>query len=208
MKQVICRITTKSPDAEVLIKDGEKQLWKSVKIEDLIKTLDKYSSGSKKGQKLRLLDPRIIARNDCSLLFKEPEHRRRVFYSGTSFEINFPPCLYFVRFTSRRIMDIDCYTFFEWDDANTDLYLFPMPNMTSSERMCIGTADRTIVSGKVIEAVERIVDAEYTHDHVDNLKRGRSTLAWFRYLKTNKVKKKDLKNPVRKLSDLVEGQAW
>ena len=79
-----------------------------------------------------------------------------------------------------------------------------MPNMTGSDHMCIGTADRNIIDGNVIDAVERIVDAEYTHDHVDNLKEQTSTLKWFRHLRNHKVRRSDLKKSVGRLRNYVK----
>ena len=77
-----------------------------------------------------------------------------------------------------------------------------MTNMTMSENMCIGTADRKI-NTDVFETVESIVDSQYTHDSVDNLRKKMSTIKWFRYLKNNHLQRSDLQSPICSLKDLV-----
>lgn len=204
MRQMVIRITDKSEDAQLLYKRGGKELWKTIALDRLSELISNAVIQHQSGEKPQMLDKRIIAIGNSSMIFHTPETKRLVFYKGKSFEINYPPCIYRVTYTSDRIRDIWCYTFFRYAGADTELFCMPMPNMTGSDHMCIGTADRNIIDGNVIEAVGRIVDAEYTHDHVDNLKEQTSTLKWFRYLKNHKVKRSDLKKSVGRLRDYVK----
>lgn len=205
MKQMVVRISSGREDAEILIKDGRKQIWKSVDLKKLRERIDKYiNRGDIAHKRPKLLDPRILAMNDTTLIYRETEKRRMVFYGGKPYEINFPAVLYVVGHNETRVDEIKCYTYFGWRGLKTQLYLFPMPNMTSSERMCMGSADKTIIDGNVIDAVERIVDAEYTHDHVDNVRKSTSTVKWLRMLKTEHVTADLLKKPVCRFEDLVD----
>lgn len=205
MRQMVIRITAAKEDAEVLVKDGERQIWKSVDLKAIREKLDKYvCQTSGKPGKPKLVDRRIIAMNERVLIYRENEKRRMVFYGGKSYEINYPAAVYVVEHTSTQVTEIKCFTYFGWKGMKTNLYLFPMPNMTSSERMCMGTADRSIIDGDVIGAVERIVDAEYTHDHVDNVRKKTSTIKWLKMLGTGHVTSKLLKKPVRRFEDLVD----
>ena len=205
MKQAIIRVATDREDAELLISEDDQQIWKHINIEELRNLLNDFMpKGGGQQFMPRLIDKRIIAEGRGVILFRETEHQRLVFYGGRSYRINYPNCLYEVRYSGDRIDKIDCYTWFKWSGIYTVLYLFPMPNMMSGASMCIGTADRAVIDGKVIEAVERIVDAEYTHDHVDNLCKPQSTVKWFRHLKKDRVQSSDLKKPVKKLYQLVD----
>ena len=187
MKQMICRITDKSADVQILVKSGTEEIWKTVSLDKFASKIEKYVRKNKRYTKPELLDSRIIAIGTEMLVYRTEEHRRIVIYGRKAHEINYPPCIYFVAYRGSNIDEIRCFTYTEYKGADTKLYLMPMPNMTVSERMCIGTGSRKIINRNVIEAVEQIVDAEYTHDSVDNLKEQWSTKRWFAHLKRGHV---------------------
>lgn len=205
MTQLICRIDTKCPDVELLqVKDNSEEIWKSLSLREFYKILQRKVPDEISRGKPRMIDSTEIAACNGKAVFRIPEHKRIVTYAGKAYRINFPNAVYEVSHSETRVIKIKAWTYIRWQGRETVLYLMPMPNMTSSENMCMGSADRKIRKGQLHEALDRILDAAYTHDHVDNVKEQTSTHRWFAYLKKNHVKATDLKKPVCKLSDLVE----
>lgn len=205
MSQMIVRFDSDCEDVDVLIAEGEKEIIKSFSLERFREYLDDQFP-RRITKKPRLIDPGVIAVESGILVFRQPEMERPRYaaYNGKVWKIHFPNALYYVEYTTDRITKIDVYTWFGRLDLDSDLYAMPMPNMTGSEHLCIGTADRIIKDGDVIRTVEKIMDAQYTHDHVDNLKESTSTLKWFGFLENNSIREEMLKNPKCKLKDLVE----
>ena len=204
MSQLICRISSTNPDVEILSVDREKEIWKSVSVDTFVRKIEKYAYKKDKHSKdkPKLVNVEILAISPNQVIYRQPEHRRIVTYQGQAYTINFPHAIYYVKYVAKKIESISMYTYFRYKGIETELYRFPMPNMTMSERMCIGTADRKIKTD-VFETVESIVDSQYTHDSVDNLKKTMSTIKWFRYLKNNHLQRSDLKEAICNLKDLV-----
>lgn len=204
MSQLICRISNTNPDVEILKVDHRKEIWKSVSVDTFVREIEKYTYRKEKypKEKPKLVNVEILAISPNQVIYRQPEHRRIVTYAGKAYTINFPNAIYHVRYTSEKVTSISVYAYMQYRGIETKLYKFPMPNMTMSENMCIGTADRKIKID-VFETVESIVDSQYTHDSVDNLRKKMSTIKWFRYLKNNHLKRSDLKETICSLKDLV-----
>lgn len=204
MSQLICRISNTNPDVEILKVDHRKEIWKSVSVDTFVREIEKYTYRKEKypKEKPKLVHVEILAISPNQVIYRQPEHRRIVTYAGKVYTINFPNAIYHVRYTSEKVTSISVYAYMQYRGIETKLYKFPMPNMTMSENMCIGTADRKIKTD-VFETVESIVDSQYTHDSVDNLRKKMSTIKWFRYLKNNHLRRSDLQSPICSLKDLV-----
>lgn len=204
MTQLICRFSTRSSDVELLRIENQKEIWKSVSVDELIRKIEKYRNKRRSSiaDKPRLINVEILALSENQVIYRQPEHRRIVTYQGQAYTINFPNAIYHVKYTSEKVTSISMYAYMQYRGIETKLYRFPMPNMTMSENMCIGTADRKIKTD-VFETVESIVDSQYTHDSVDNLKKTMSTIKWFRHLKNNHLQRSDLKEAICNLKDLV-----
>lgn len=204
MSQLICRISNTNPDVEILKVDHRKEIWKSVSVDTFAREIEKYTYRKEKypKEKPKLVNVEILAISPNQVIYRQPEHRRIVTYAGKAYTINFPNAIYHVRYTSEKVTSISVYAYMQYRGIKTKLYKFPMPNMTMSENMCIGTADRKI-NTDVFETVESIVDSQYTHDSVDNLRKKMSTIKWFRYLKNNHLQRSDLQAPTCSLKDLV-----
>ena len=204
MSQLICRISNTNPDVEILKVDHRKEIWKSVSVDTFVKKIEKYAYRTDKHikDKPKLVNVEILAISPNQMIYRQPEHRRIVTYAGKAYTINFPNAIYHVKYTSEKVTSISVYAYMQYRGIKTKLYKFPMPNMTMSENMCIGTADRKI-NTDVFETVESIVDSQYTHDSVDNLRKKMSTIKWFRYLKNNHLQRSDLQAPKCSLKDLV-----
>lgn len=204
MSQLICRISSKNPDVEILKVDHGKEIWKSVSVDTFVRKIEKYAYKKDKHSKdkPKLVNVEILAISPSQVIYRQPEHRRIVTYAGKAYTINFPNAICHVKYTSEKVTSISMYAYMQYRGIETKLYKFPMPNMTMSENMCIGTADRKI-NTDVFETVESIVDSQYTHDSVDNLRKKMSTIKWFRYLKNNHLQRSDLQSPICSLKDLV-----
>lgn len=203
MTQMIARFDTATEDIDILIAEAGEEIMKSFSLKEFKKKLMEMFPDRAVSEKPRLLDQRIIAIGYGSMIFREDAAQKIVNYQKKAYLINFPNQLYSVEHSADRIQRIKIYTWFGSLDPDTDLYALPMPNMMGCESLCIGTADRSIQSGDVIGAVQKIMDAEYTHDHVDNMNEKCSTLKWFTFLQNGAVEKGHLKKPVCKLKDLV-----
>ena len=204
MSQLICRISNKNSDVEILKVDQGKEIWKYLSVDTFVRRIEKYAYRTDKyiKDKPKLVNVEIIAISPNQMIYRQPEHRRIVTYAGKAYTINFPNAIYHVKYTSEKVTSISVYAYMQYRGIETKLYRFPMPNMTMSENMCIGTADRKI-NTDVFETVESIVDSQYTHDSVDNLRKKMSTIKWFRYLKNNHLQRSDLQSPICILKDLV-----
>lgn len=203
MSQVIVRISSNEDDVEMLLVDKGSEIWKKLSFKEFYSILRKRVPGAFKDSKPVYLDPCVIAAGEGVSIIKKPAHRRIVTYSGKAYEINFPNSLYVIRHSLTKVDAVDAYTFFDWQGRGTALYLMPMPNMTQSQHMCLGTARREITQNDLCGALERILDASYTHDHVDNMKQRTSTVKWFLHLKKNSVKITDVKSAGITVADLT-----
>ena len=190
MTQMIARIDSNESDVDILFVEDNEEIWKTVSAKVFMDEIDRIcTAASPSIAKPRWIDDSILAISNTSALIRQKGHRRIVIYAGKAYEINFPNAIYLIHCSSSAIRRVNSYTYFDWLGKDTLLYNMPMPNMTGSESMCLGTADRHIEDGNILAALERIMHAEYTHDHVDNLKDRMSTLRWFEYLSKNRLKK-------------------
>ena len=207
MTQMICRLDSQLNDVDLLCVEENEEIWKSISAAQFAQmVIDLCGERVNEKEKPRWIDRSILALSSTSALIRRNGHRQIVTYAGKAYQINFPNSIYLLNFTQTSIAKIEAYTFFRWEGVNTKLYRMPMPNMTGSAHMCIGTADRRIYDGDILKALDKILDAEYTHDHVDNLKKPTSTIKWFRMLRKGPVTKDMLKDqtPVV-LGSLVAG---
>lgn len=207
MTQMICRIDSNNPDMDVLCVENGAEIWKSVSVQRFAFMVDSICSEQKgTGEKPKWIADGVLAIGDNSMVIRKEKHKQIVSYHGKAYEINFPDAIYSVSFLKQQIQNIRAYTYFDWKGIDTELYNMPMPNMTATEWMCIGSADRHIDDGDVMTALDRILDAEYTHDHVDNLRKPTSTLRWFRFLKNGSATEKMMREQKKVLlRDIVSG---
>ena len=78
-----------------------------------------------------------------------------------------------------------------------------MPNVLVENRMCIGTADRTIKDGDVEGALNKIIATPYSHNTFNGINGFSSTIKYFEYLEDNPFPYKLLKKLNRKLKDVT-----
>ncbi|MCH4182968.1 MAG: hypothetical protein LKF48_07420 [Prevotella sp.] len=205
MMEAIVRLNNKSHDAQILINQSGKEIFKDISMDELYKIIGQYRSkkGNSRREHIKLLNPSILAIGNGVTVIRQPEHKRIVLYGNKSYNINFPAAIYFVRHEETRINEIAAYSYFKWQGLDTVLYKYPMPNMLSGDCICMGSADRQIKDG-IVPALEQIIYASYTHDSVENTKGFKSTLVYFKYLKNHHLSYTNCIKSTHKLSDMVE----
>lgn len=202
---MIIRIDSKSNDAEILNTDDKREIFKSISLSELCCILKKFVNSSKtKFEKPVVINENIIAYSDDCVVIKQQEHERIILYDKKSYKIKFPHSIYFIYFIEDRIQDIKAYSYKKFNGIETDLYKYPFPNMLSGNRICIGSADKTIKNKNYIKALENVIYATYTHDRMNNEISGfTSTKIYFDYLVKKDFPYKQLISLNLKLKDLV-----
>ena len=112
MSQLICRISNKNPDVEILKVDHGKEIWKSVSVDTFVRKIEKYAYKKDKHLKDKpvLVNVEIIAMSDNQVMYKQPEHKRIVTFQGKAYTINFPNAIYHVKYTSEKVTNFQCQT--------------------------------------------------------------------------------------------------
>lgn len=212
MKEIIARINSVNDYVELAYKENENEIiFKKIdsdKYVELINdTLKKDTNHRVK--KLKLLDQQIIAIDEHYVVVKQEGSKKIVTYSSgdkiETYKINFPNAIYIVQIQNEKIGQIECYSYKNYLAEETELFEYPMPNELTQNLMCIGTADRTIKDGNVIEALERIIFTPYSHSTFSGMNGFSNTVKYFEYLEKNKFPYKFMKTLRKKLKDVLEG---
>lgn len=212
MKEIIVRISSVNDYVELAYKENEnetifKKMDSDKYVELINNTLKKDTNHHVK--KLKLLDQQIIAIDEHYVVVKQSQSRKIVTYSSgdkiETYKINFPNAIYIVQIQNEKISQIECYSYKKYLAEETELFEYPMPNELTQNLMCIGTADRTIKDGNVIEALERIIFTPYSHSTFSGMNGFSNTVKYFEYLEKNKFPYKFMKPLRKKLKDVLEG---
>lgn len=203
MKELIIRITNDS-DVEVLFNDliTDEVIEKKVSFGVFANYLSLHSKvfdNSKIKRNLKLNNEKIL----CSTVFngaeyyviKQEQHERYITCSLSdltkALKINFPSSIYIVVCKNKKIESIESYMYFDWNGEKTKIYKYGMPNMLTGNKICIGNAPRD-VDNDIIDSLEKIIYAPYTHSVLSNVKGFSSTIEYFNYLSTSKLMEKNL----------------
>lgn len=89
----------------------------------------------------------------------------------------------------------------EFKGKDTTLYKYAMANMLSGNNICIGNAERD-VGESIIDALEKIIYAPYSHATLNNIKGFESTETYFKYLSEHSIDVKYLYASGKTLGDL------
>ncbi len=213
--EMIVRLVDGTDDVEILFNNlftkekKEKKLTLRSFIEVLTKTINSDSPYNKVD--CFKIQPGVIGYGSYKgrqrYVIHQPVHKRYVTVSfgeiNKSFFINFPSSIYSIDVDlQKRISNIDCYMYLDFEDDETKLYQYAMPNMLSENRFCIGQAPREIPDNDVIQALERIIYAPYSHAQLNNIKGFQSTLTYFEFLESDFIQDKHLYPTEKKLKDL------
>ncbi len=214
MKELIIRIKSDSEDAEVLFNDlfAEEVTEKSISREALMECLERYTKKDEVKLPLKLFEKNVIGYNRNKeleiFLVNQASHSRYVTYSigkeEKAVKINFPNSIYLIQVRASLVNRISAYMYFEWHDEETELYKYAMPNMLSGDSICMGSANKRI-DGSLMQTLENIIYAPYSHAELNNIKGFRSTKSYFEYLENNHILEKHLTKTNFKLAKLLEG---
>ncbi len=210
MKELIVKITDKNPDIEVLYNNffKEEVIEKSLSLKAFLEIVNDSQSSSK-DLKCEYMHPSIIGFAEDGInkkyIINQPAHRRYITYSvnneNRGYSINFPSSIYIVYVNKNKVRGIEAYMYLEWKDLCTKLYRYAMPNMLMDNKMCIGNANKEIKES-IIDALETIIYAPYSHEFLNNIKTFRNTKDYFDYLTAHEIEKKHLHDAQKLLKDL------
>jgi len=190
IEQMIFRIT-KAKDVEILAKESEDTIiFKNLSLDALIEILKQEIASKSRIEKetLQLLHPQIIALGQRSCLIKQEEHEKIVTFKDKAYKIKMANSVYFMEFEFKKeifVQSIVAFSYKLWEQENTKLFKYPMPNMLYDNKICIGSAPRVIKDHNYVEALEKIIFTQYTHQTFDDVKGFKNTVAWFEHLEKN-----------------------
>lgn len=212
MMEMIIRLNSDQLDVEIaMCEDGCNPTFKKMKRSEFVRIVnDHFLHRDDHYQKnIKIIDSQIIALDDHFVVIKQEEHKKIVTYSCGdelfTYKINFPNAIYIVEIDDNKIKSIECYSYKDYEDEKTALYEYPMPNELIGNHMCIGTADRTIKDGNIIEALERIIFTPYSHRTFGGMNGFSQSQAYFEYLEKNDFPYKMMKSLNKKLKDVLKG---
>lgn len=212
MKELIIKITAKNPDIEILYNDlfNSEIIEKNISLDAFSKVLQAITNRNKDtALKCEYLDPSIIGFAEegsaKQYIIHQPAHQRWITYSNSgdnkAYQINFPNSIYIVAVHKDKISEIRAFMYLEWEDLCTKLYRYAMPNMLSGDKICIGSAKKDIEKN-IVETLEAIIYAPYSHETLSNIKTFRKTTDYFEYLTVHEIQKRHLYDTERVLKDL------
>lgn len=219
MKELIIRIKDTSKDAEILYNNliTNEQIEKNISLDTLISILSKAPAADEGNVACSYIDPSIIgigsSGNKKAVIVNQPEHVRYITYSVTNkdnitenkvYKINFPGAIYkvIIDIAKSEIKDIYAYMYLKYEALQTKLYQYAMPNMLSGNKICIGQADRSINDDNILQSLENIIYAPYSHEILNNIKGFRSTNKYFDYLTKNNIQERYLCDIKKILNDV------
>lgn len=210
--EMIIRLNSDECDAEIAIAEpGKQPMFKKLKREEFVKIVNDnfiYQDTHYK-KDIKLLDSQIIGIDEHHVVIKQKECKKIVTYSCNdklfTYKVNFPNALYIVEKNDNKIRSIECYAYKKFEKEDTMLFEYPMPNELSGNRMCIGTADRTIKDGNIIEALEKIIFTPYSHNTFSGMNGFSQTKTYFEYLEKNEFPYKLMKSLKKTLRDVLKG---
>lgn len=217
MKEMIVKITNQSLDVEILVNDLIKKeiVEKKLSAEKFLEILSDEMNGDKNARpiKIKFIEPEVIGfgtSGDGSrevYIINQKEHKRYVTYSvgecNRAYSIHFPSSIYKVFVKNHRIERIEAYMYTDFRGMNTHLYQYAMSNMLTGNSICLGNAEK-MVEGSVVEALEKIIYAPYSHSFPNNVKGFKTTVSYFEYLSANSIDVKYLYDAKKTLGDLFD----
>ena len=127
MRQMVIRITDKSEDAQLLYKRGGKELWKTIALDRLSELISNAAIQHRSGEKPQMLDKRIIAIGNGSMIFRTPETFRRIYTVNDEFELFSTNTSIFEEFRNQlSAVPLPCDVYRRSDQRYLVLYLLPL----------------------------------------------------------------------------------
>ena len=185
MNQIICRITH-DDTIEMLIKERDREYFKRINAEKFLEALENVlPKENLKKRNIVLFDDVIIGVGNSCMIIKQKEHKRFVTYEKKVYCINFPNSIYIVNYDDNKIRSINAFCYKNYQGKDTILFEYPMPNMLTDNRICLGSAPKEIHNGDYVSALENIIFTQYSHSTFSGAKGFKNTIDWFEYLEKN-----------------------
>lgn len=210
MNELIARISSLNDYVEIAQKENEEApVFKKIDKEKFIEIVNStFYSNNNYHKNLKLLDPQIIAIDEHYAVIKQEGKKRIINYNDGKenhvYKINFPNAIYIVEF-EKVVRSIECYAYIEYAGEETQLYEYPMPNELMGNKMCMGSADKSIKEGNIVEALERIIFTPYSHASFSGMNGFSKTKVYFNYLEKNEFPYKMMRPLKKKLKDVLKG---
>lgn len=183
MSQLIIRLNSQKKDVEILRNEGSSDFFKVMDKKELIRLLgDVYKDKSKR---IPYYTDGLVGIGDSVVAIKQEKHKKYVSYDGKSYRIEFPSCLYITRHNNKSILSVEAYAYKKWIGTETELFIYPFPNMLSGNRICMGSADTNIYDNDIKKTLENVIFTQYTHSVVTGIQGFKNTVEYFGYLEEN-----------------------
>lgn len=200
MSQLIIRLNSQKKDVEILRNEGSSDFFKVMDKKELIRLLgDVYKDKSKR---IPYYTDGFVGIGDSVVAIKQEKHKKYVSYDGKSYRIEFPSCLCITRHNNKSILSVEAYAYKKWIGMETELFIYPFPNMLSGNRICMGSADTRIYENDIKKTLENIIFTQYTHSTVTGIKGFDSTIKYFEYLEKNPFPEHLLMTSKQRVGDL------
>jgi len=134
------------------------------------------------------------------VIMNMPGRMIRTFYQSKYYKINHPNSIIKINVENQQIREMWVYAYKEFCGLETELFKNPMPNVYTSESVCIGTIDRKCVD--YLQDSIRIMEGSYTHTTTGLKGELTSTVKMFEYLKNNPFPYDQLVDAKLKLKDI------
>lgn len=214
MSQMIIRLNEATDEIEIAEKNEAgnykfKKMQPDKFVKEINKIYEKYYHFDSLNRDINLFEEGVIAANESFVVVKQPGCKKMVSFSKTDqdlkfYNINFPNSLYIIHHENfKKIKNIECYAYIEYIGENTKLFEYPMPNELVRNRMCIGNVDRSIKNKKIVEALNRIIYAPYSHSTFQGVSGFSQTEKFFEYLENNEFPYHLIRSLNAKLSSLL-----
>lgn len=103
-------------------------------------------------------------------IIRLPERRIKCTYKNQGYSLIHPNAIFKIKInpTTKQYENIQAFCYKEYKGKSTELYLYPFPNMLSSNRICTGTISTE--ANDPVQAILNVIEGNYTHDKTSSLK--------------------------------------
>lgn len=204
MKQAIIRLDNTKEDVDVLISSSNEQLFKTMDRNAFLKFINKnFKIDVNSNIKPKIIHPNIYASSDTCKVIVQEEQMKIISYNGAAYKIRFPNSIYVISHDISQVNSVSAYCYKKFNGLKTVLYKYPMPNMLGGNKICLGTANKSMKNG-IEKALETIISTEFTHRTVNNINKFKNTGDYFTYLAKEKFPYDLLIKANLKVGDLVD----
>lgn len=168
MKQIIVRMIPGIDDVEILLNEYNENLLSVINAKSFIKIIQEYygSYFSVDEINLNLIDSNIIhykrkVNNHEYIYIKFDERILYPTYKNEIFKHMHPNTIFILDVYQNCIYDLKAFIFKKWNKLDTELYYYNLPNMLGSNKLCIGTINKTL-EDTYYNSILKVIEGNYT----------------------------------------------